>query len=162
MGKTKFSENSILGIIYTFVLAAIIAVFVGITINTFHPAPEYPREEITVYKNEKEPTVEEQNAAAKRSEEIQQEFEKKQQSWAQLTSIIVIAAATLLVALGLFLAGKMPVLPNGILMGGLATIFYGVITAAMSESRYVIFGVVTASLAIIATAGYLKFVHFEK
>jgi len=51
---------------------------------------------------------------------------------------------------------------NGILLGGLFTIFYGVIVAMMSESRYLIFGVVTVSLAIIVTAGYFKFVKPHK
>lgn len=160
MAKQKITDKSVLGIIYTFVLALIIAVFVGITINTFYPAPKFPGEQMVTVKNTGTPTAEQQAADAK-NEALQKEYQKKQQDWAQVASIIVITAATVFVALGLFLAGKMPVLPNGVLMGGLFTIFYGVATAMMSESRYIIFGVVTASLVIIVTAGYLKFVKLE-
>ncbi len=159
MAKQKITDKSVLGMIYTFVLALIIAVFVGITINTFYPAPDFPNEQMVEIK-ESEPTAE-RIAIEKQNEALQKEYQKKQQDWAQVASIIVITAATFFVALGLFLAGKMPVLPNGVLMGGLFTIFYGVVTAMMSESRYVIFGVVTASLVVIVTAGYLKFVRFE-
>lgn len=157
MAKKKITDSSVLGIIYTFVLAAIIAVFVGITINTFYPASDYPTQEITQVKDAEDPTAAEK-AALEENERIQKEYETKRKDWSQNVSIILIVTATALVALGLYLAGKMPVLPNGILMGGLATIFYGVVTATLSESRYLIFGVVTASLAIIATAGYLRFV----
>ena len=159
MAKKKITDNSVLGMIYTFILALIIAVFVGITINTFYPGPEYPNQEMTEMKEE--PTTEEEKAMAEKNRVIEEEYREKNEDWSQNVSIIVISAATVFVALGLFLAGKMPVLPNGVLMGGLFTIFYGVGMAMSSGSRYVIFGVVTASLVIIVAAGYLKFVHNE-
>jgi uncharacterized membrane protein len=145
--------------IYTFILALIIAVFVAITINTFYPGPEYPNQEMTEQKAA--PDTAEEKAIEAENRAVEEEYREKNEDWSQNVSIIVISAATVFVALGLFLAGKMPVLPNGVLMGGLFTIFHGVGMAMSSGSRYVIFGVVTASLAIIVAAGYLKFVHNE-
>lgn len=160
MAKKKITDNSVLGIIYTFVLALIIAFFVGISINTFYPAPEYPDGQMTEMKAE--PTTEEQKAADEANRKIESEYREKQKDWAQNASVIIIVAATLCVALGLFLAGRMPVIPNGVLMGGLFTIFYAVVIAMSSESRYLIFGVVTTSLIVIVAAGYLRFVRPEK
>lgn len=154
MAKAKLDEHSILGLIYSFILALILAFFIGITINTFYPAPKTPAM-IEQQNFVKEPTPTQQTELQR----ADQEFSMKRKDWAQNASIIVISAATVLVGLGLFLAGKMPVLPNGVLLGGLFTIFYGVTMAMSSESRYVIFGVVTASLIIIFLAGYLKFVR---
>jgi hypothetical protein len=154
----KVTDNSILGLIYTLILAAIIALFIGITLNTFYPAPEFRNEPTMIYKDERAPTEAEQEEERRLSEEHQQKVAK----WAEVSSVIIVISATLLVAVGLYLAGKMPILPNGILLGGFFTLFYGTVLGFQSENRYLIFGVTTASLLVVLTAGYLKFVRGHK
>lgn len=156
----KVTDNSILGIIYTIILAVIIAVFIGVTLNTFYPAPEYPRTDVyeAIESEDREPTVAEQ----KEDQRIQNEYDQKMQDWSQVASIVILISATALVALGLFMAEKMPIIPNGVLLGGLFTLFYGVVLGFQSNERYLIFGVTTASLVVIVTAGYLKFVKPTK
>lgn len=153
----KITADSFMGIIYTLVLAIIIAIFVGVTINTFYPNPNYP--ESDVYKNveleDREPTKEE----IIEDEKQMREYDKRMQEWSQLTSIIALSAATLLVAIGLFIGSKIPIIPNGVLLGGLFTLFYGVILGFRSDSRFVTFGVTTAALFIVIGAGYMKFVR---
>lgn len=90
------------------------------------------------------------------------EYEKLQKVWLRTASVVVVITASILVALGLFLAGKMEILPNGTLLGGLFTILYGVGLIIASQSRYLIFFVTTTSLDVIVAAGYLKFVRSER
>jgi hypothetical protein len=111
-----------------------------------------------IYKDERAPTEAEQEEERRLSEEHQQKVAK----WAEVSSVIIVISATLLVAVGLYLAGKMPILPNGILLGGFFTLFYGTVLGFQSENRYLIFGVTTASLLVVLTAGYLKFVRGHK
>lgn len=160
MTKKKISEISALGLIYTIILAVIIAIFIGTTINTFYPSPEFPTEQTVQIKEPGNP--EEQKLANLHNEKIQRDFEQKRQKWAENVSIIIISVSTILATLGLFLGNKLPIIPNGILLGGLFTIFYGIMTSFMSQSRYTIFGIVSASLIIIILAGYWKFVGFQK
>ncbi len=166
--KTKISDSSVLGIIYTLVLAAILAVFVGVTLNTFYPAPEYPDyESLEVNYNEKgQPATEQdrlnEKANMEKSEEISKKHQKAYQAWQVNASIIIFLAASFLVAVGLFMSGRMAILPNGILLGGFFTLLYGVGLGLSSQSRYAVFFVTTASLVVIVAAGYLKFVRPEK
>ncbi|MDI6800358.1 MAG: hypothetical protein QMD53_06860 [Actinomycetota bacterium] len=170
--KSKFSESSVLGIIYTLVLAAILAVFVGIALNTFYPAPEYseyPREELVQYGEDNKPLTEKDRANEKINNERRVAFEKEVEKhevaykeWMAVASIVIFIAATLLVALGLFQSGKVHILPNGILLGGFFTLLYGVGLGLASQSRYLIFFVTSASLVVILAAGYLKFVRPER
>ncbi|MBW6431790.1 hypothetical protein K0A96_01225 [Patescibacteria group bacterium] len=153
----KVTDNSVLGIIYTFILAVIITVFVGVTLNTFYPSPEPPETKPTE-KPYEEMTASDKNVE-RENEELYKAHEEERKVWSQNSSIIILIAATVLVALGLFLAGKMTIIPNGILLGGLFTIFMGIILGLASQNRYLIFGVTTASLVVIVGAGYLKFVR---
>lgn len=153
----KVTDNSVLGIIYTFILAVIITVFVGVTLNTFYPAPEYP-ETRPIEKPQEEFTADDKSIE-RENEELYKAHEEDRKTWSQNSSIIILITATVLVALGLFIAGKMPIIPNGVLLGGLFTIFMGIILGFASQNRYLIFGVTTASLLVIVGAGYLKFVR---
>ncbi len=157
MTKIKITDNSIMGIIYALVLAAILTFFIGITLNTFYPAPEYPTEQVTELKNTPTTTAEKEVEAA--NKKIETDYREKEKDWAQVATIVVITAATFLVALGLYLAGRMPIIPNGVLLGGLFSIFMSIVYSMMSESRYLQFGIVTASLLVIVAAGYFKFVR---
>jgi VIT1/CCC1 family predicted Fe2+/Mn2+ transporter len=150
----KITDNSILGLIYTLILAAIITLFIGITLNTFYQAPKYPNEPVYEYKEGREPTKEE----IEQEQQISEEHQKKMEKWSETSSVIIVVSATFLVALGLFLAGRLPILPNGILLGGFFTLFYGTILGFQSQNRYLIFGVTTAALLVVVLAGYLKFV----
>lgn len=154
----KVTDNSILGLIYTLILAAIIALFIGITLNTFYPAPEFRNEPTVALKEQEAPTLAQQEEERRLSEEHQQKIAR----WAEVSSVLIVVSATALVAIGLYLAGRMPILPNGILLGGFFTLFYGTALGFQSENRYLIFGVTTASLVVVLVAGYLKFVREHK
>jgi len=118
--------NIALELIYTFILAVILTVFVGVTLNTFYPKPEHPKAQ-PIEKPYEEMTKSDWEIEEKENEEILKKHEEERKTWLQNSSIIIIITSTLLIALGLFLTKRMPIIPNGILLGGLFTIFIGII-----------------------------------
>lgn len=58
--------------------------------------------------------------------DLEQRRNDESAQWQQSTSVILIVIATLLMALSLSLGASMTVLSNGILLGGLFTMLYGV------------------------------------
>jgi hypothetical protein len=78
------------------------------------------------------------------------------------TSVILIVLATMLMALALALGDSGSVLSNGILLGGLFTMLYGVGWGLASGNSVTRFLVLVAALAVSLVLGYLKFVRGRK
>ena len=75
------------------------------------------------------------------------------------TSVILIVLATMLMAVALALGDSVAVLSNGILLGGLFTMLYGVGWGLASGNSVTRFLVLVAALAVSLVLGYLKFVR---
>ena len=76
--------------------------------------------------------------------------------------MILIVIATMLMALALALGDSVSVLSNGILLGGLFTMLYGVGWGLASGNSVTRFLVLVAALAVSLVLGYLKFVRGRK
>ncbi len=61
-------------------------------------------------------------------------------------------------AISLIRAEQLPIVSNGLLLGGVFTMIYGVGWIVMSTASYARFGVLTAALGITLTLGYVRFV----
>lgn len=88
---------------------------------------------------------------------LQQKASDQRQEWSQRTSVVLIVIATALMALSLALGDSMSVLSNGILLGGLFTMLYGVGWGLASGNSLTRFLVLVAALAVSVGLGYLKF-----
>jgi uncharacterized membrane protein len=81
------------------------------------------------------------------------------QIWARNTSIILILFATLVMGISLIRSEQLRVISNGLLLGGLFTMVYGVGWIIASGESVARFGVIVFALAITLGLGYLKFVR---
>jgi hypothetical protein len=91
--------------------------------------------------------------------QLQDRAQQERGDWGQRTSIILIVIATTLMATSLLLAEGVAVMSNGILLGGLFTMLYGVgwgLAAGNSVTRFV---VLVAALLVSLGLGYVKFVR---
>lgn len=91
--------------------------------------------------------------------QLQDRAEEERGQWGQRTSIVLIVIATTLMATSLLLAEGVAVMSNGILLGGLFTMLYGVgwgLAAGNSVTRFV---VLVAALLVSLGLGYVKFVR---
>ncbi len=91
--------------------------------------------------------------------DLQRTAAEQQSQWQQTTSVTLIVLATLLMALSLALGDSVSVLSNGILLGGLFTMLYGVGWGLASGSSLTRFLVLVAALGVSLALGYLKFVR---
>lgn len=152
-------DNKVLRFMYTFFLGVLLAIFVGVGVNTFYPGPEPPEypASLTTYSN-KEPTDEQQKAEKEFQEQIQQ-HEKDMQPYNRNVSIITLGAAVVLLTVSLVFEKKIKFIADGIMLGGLFTLFYSLGRSFASQDSKYIFGVVTVALVVVLYLGYHRFVR---
>lgn len=170
MAETR--RDSGLRTIFSFFLGLMLTAFVGVGVYTFHPPPDQYDRQIqelgrreSVIRNARSPT---QLSPAEQSqiEEIDRQrrdlVEKAAQErkpWGRSTSVILIVFATLAMAVSLVRADQLPVISNGLLLGGLFTMLYGVGWIVATDTSVTRFLVMTAALAITLGLGYVRFVR---
>lgn len=156
--------------IFSVFLGLMLMAFVGVGIYTFYPPPERddtrrheltaresqvrqlrPSDELTADEREQLGAIERERLAL---DAAQAEAWKP---WGRRTSMIVIAFATLVMAVSLVRVD--PVISNGLLLGGVFTMLYGVGWIAATDTSITRFLVITAALAITLGLGYLRFVR---
>ncbi|HPF31018.1 MAG TPA: hypothetical protein PLO25_01780 [Candidatus Saccharibacteria bacterium] len=159
-------DNKILKLTYTFFLGILIATFIGVGINTFYEAPKYP-ETPSILKNsyDKEPTSEQLDAQIKFE---MQQFEMQQEEYAEIikpynrnVSIITLIFAVLLLILSIIFEKKMKFISDGIMLGSLFTLIYGIGRGFASEDSKFIFIAVSIGLLAVLYVGYHRFVKLN-
>jgi hypothetical protein len=161
--------------IFSFFLGLMVLAFIGIGVNTFYPQPDFSYRESPEIRElqreqqrlwDKGPEGRLSEADQKRVDEIQDELdelyeqeESYRQGWARNTSIVLIIFATLVMGISLIRSEQLRVISNGLLLGGLFTMVYGVGWIIASGESVARFGVIVFALAVTVALGYLKFVR---
>lgn len=168
----KERQQYALQTIFSFFLGLMVLAFIGIGVNTFYPQPEawdtpemreLQDEQNRIYQVTKgEITTQDQ----RRLEEIQDEMrvmtdqaEASRQVWARNTSIVLILFATLVMGVSLVRSDQLRVISNGLLLGGLFTMVYGVGWIIFSGESVARFAVIVFALLVTLALGYLRFVR---
>jgi len=149
--------------IYTIFLALLIALFVGLGIDTFYPgpkAPQYPIE-LDQVKPGCEETIEQQTLR-KEFNQAQSQFLEEFKPYSRNVSIISLVASIIVLVLSLTLLVKIKMIADGILLGGVFVTAYSIIRGFMSESSEFRFLIITIGLIIALTLGYIKFIRPRK
>lgn len=161
--------------IFAFFLGLMVTAFVGVGVYTFYPSSSRPlvqemetlnRREQAI-RNSKAPDALTPEDRARIQEIADQRAEKAdarrtlEEAWGRRTSIILIAFATLAMAVSLIRAVQLPVISNGLLLGGVFTMVYGVGWILVSDTSTIRFFVMTAALGITLALGYVRFVRRE-
>jgi hypothetical protein len=164
-------RNDGLSIIFSIFLGLMVAAFVGIGVYTFHPPPEAnPRleqitseeTEITGVRGGADLSESEQQRLRELSAErtaLWEESRAERDAWGRRTSVILITFATLFMAVSLIRADQLPVISNGLLLGGVFTMLYGVGWIVSTETAISRFVVITIALLVTLTLGYFRFVR---
>lgn len=184
MEDTKQGPNigrGVLQAIFAVFLGLMITAVVGVGVYTFHPNPgEANQEQIQALYDERSaidgcntPTPEQcrtwdQMTAAEQARTkaidaevatLQRAVEERASQWRMSTSVVLIVIATILMAVALALGDSVAVLSNGILLGGLFTMLYGVGWGLASGNSVTRFVVLVVALVVSLALGYLKFVR---
>ena len=158
--------------IFSFFLGLMLAAFVGVGVYTFHSPPEQfdsqirdlARREQAIRDSrppdELEASDRDQILEINRQRnDLMDAAEKARKPWALSTSIILMVFATLTMVVSLVRAGQLPVISNGLLLGGVFTMLYGVGWIVASGTSITRFVVMSVALVITLGLGYLRFVR---
>lgn len=148
-------ENSVMRLVYTFFLGVLIAVFVGVGINTFYEGPKAPEPNgifTTPVKDDAELQKQQRDYDAKYIV-----YNESLKSYSRNVSVVVMMAAVILVGLSLYYEKRSSIIANGVMLGGLFTLVYGVIRSMVSEDTRYIFMAATVALVVALFLGYRRF-----
>ena len=147
-------------LIYTLFLGLLIAVFVGFGIDAFYPGPEAPQYplELDQVKQGCEETPEQQ-ALRKDFNQAQEKYMEESKPYNRNVSIMSLVASIIILILSLTLLGKIRMVADGILLGGVFITMYSIIRGLMSDSSQFRFLIVTIGLIIALVLGYIKFIR---
>ena len=162
-----------LQIIFSFFLGLMVTAFIGVGVYTFYPPPETrTQRQIEMLNREMEDVQGFKEASAitdadraklRRIQDDMRRLQDKQQAEqrgrAAIRAVILIAFATLVMAVSIIRADQLPVISNGLLLGGVFTMVYGVGWIIATGTSIVRFIVMTIALAITLTLGYIRFVR---
>jgi hypothetical protein len=172
--------RGVLQAIFAVFLGLMITAVVGVGVYTFHPNPgDAAQDQIQALYDERSTidgcgspsgqcrewnqlTPAEQartKAIDAQVTSLQRASEQEASQWRMSTSVILIVIATVLMAVALALGDSVAVLSNGILLGGLFTMLYGVGWGLASGNSVTRFVVLVAALVVSLGLGYLKFVR---
>jgi hypothetical protein len=152
-------ENTFIKFVYTFFLGILIALFVGLGISTFYPAPEMPEYPNTTWNYDREPTEEERNQQEQYDKAIQR-YDEDQRPYSRNVSIISLSIGVVLLAVSLGLERrKIRAISDGIMLGGLFTLLYSLGRGFASQDSQYVFIAVSIALVIVLYLGYRRFVY---
>ncbi|MFH0712710.1 MAG: hypothetical protein V2A55_02565 [Candidatus Jorgensenbacteria bacterium] len=149
--------------IYTIFLALLIALFVGLGIDTFYPGPKAPEYPVELEKVESccEETAE-QGEIRLEFDQAQRKYQEDIKPYNQTVSIVSLAASIIILVVSLTLLNKIQVIADGILLGGVFTTMYSIVRGLMTENSEFRFLVVTIGIIIAFVLGYVKFIRSRK
>lgn len=157
-------QKDVLKLIYSFLLGIVIALFIGIGINTFYPAPKEPEMNIVcdAYKGNATKYDSCIETESKENDAKMKDFNEKNKTWARTSSIFVITAATIFAVIALTFSSSLEIIANGLLLGSIFTLLYGTVLSMISENRITQFVVISVSLAVTLAIGYMRFIREKK
>jgi predicted lipid-binding transport protein (Tim44 family) len=160
--------------IFSFFLGLMVVAFVGVGVNTFYPSPG------EAFQKQLQPLYDQQStlqaggktltpaesaqatAIQKQINAIQERQRVEEQAWSLNTSIVLVLFATMVGGISLVRSEQLRVLSNGLLLGGLFTMLYGMGWTIASGTSNTRFFVVLFALAVTIGLGYMKFVRLRQ
>lgn len=151
-------DNSMLKLVYTFFLGIMLALFVGIGINTFYSAPSQPKYPVELNNAGKELTQSERAIETNFSRQMDN-YNEKMKPYNRNVSIIAMVSAVILLVVSILFENKIKVISDGVMLGGLFTLLYSVGRGFASQNSKYMFAVISLGLAVALYLGYHRFVR---
>ena len=158
--------------IFAFFLGLMLTAFVGVGVYTFHPPPQQFDKALRDLGRKEQALREKRapNELTSADRDSLQAIERRRNEvidaaaaaripWARTTSIILIVVATLAMAGSLIGPDRLLVISNGLLLGGVFLMLYGVGWMIATDTSVARFVVITIALAITLALAYARFVR---
>lgn len=162
-GPYQGASNAVFAALYTVALAALLAAFVGFGIEAAYPSPTFPEDPYAAgpmmgpeFPGE-EPSPEFIEAQRKFQTEMEAYQQRLSDHHEVASAISLVAAVALLLASLLPQVGRLPVIGQGVALGGVLTLLYGIVLAVQTQNELLRFAAVSVGLVALLVAIYLKF-----
>lgn len=152
-------DNKIIRLVYTFFVGLLIALFVGVGTSTFYTGPVAPKFPATEFNTYGKDQTDEQIAKQKDYDKQMEAYIEKSKPYSRNLSIMALVSAVILLTLSIVFEKRIKVLADGVMLGGLFTLIYGIIRGFMSDNNKYVFVVITVGLAVVLFLGYHRFVR---
>ena len=149
-----------LKVVYSFFLGLLLVVFVGMGVASFYPAPkapEYPKV-LETSKVGIDEYTDEQRQADKDYMAATEAYSDRSNDYNRNVAMIVLAAAVILLVVGLAMESRATVLADGLLLGGVFTLLYSIGRSFAGDDPKYSFAVTAVGLAVTIVVGYRKFI----
>ncbi len=143
--------------LYIVAIGLLLAAFIGFGVDTFYTSPKFPEYPTDLQYNTSEKMSAEQTQRQKDYDKQMKDYEKKMSSYNQNVSVILIAFSVVLLAASLIGLSKLAVIGDGVTLGGVFTLLYGIGRAFASEEATFRFMAVAVALVIILFLTYWRF-----
>lgn len=152
-----------LKVIYMILVGILVSIFVGVGIDAFYTAPEYPKYPEMIVKAPVDGEIDDE-ASRKVMEDYQKEYDrvdKEHKIYNRNVSIIAIVSSVLIALVSIILHSKTSVISDGLLLGSVLTLLYSVARGFGSDNEKFRFVITAICLIIVLAIGYWKFIRGE-
>ncbi len=152
-------NSKILQFIYTLFIGILLAAFVGVGIAAFYEAPKQPEYPINTVAPKTDGTLDPayqiQMDAYSRA---QTAYQTRSEDYNRNVSIIAIIAAVVILVISLTTFHAIQFMADGLLLGGLITLIYGILRGFGTPDNKYRFVAVGVGLIVSLVVGYVKFI----
>lgn len=157
MAVKERGDSSGLGqvkVLYSIFLGLLLATAIGVGIAAFYPGPEPPDEESLEFsQGPQDEETERRNQAEYRR------YSAASETYNRNVSIIAVPFAIALFGGSMALLKRIPVIANGLMLGGLFTLIYAIMRSFGSGDQKFMFVIVLIGIAVTLALGYLRLVR---
>lgn len=145
--------------LYIFSIGLLFAAFVGLGFSAFYPEPKSPEYPAILSKPTSSELTAAQQSAQASFDQAQKDYQNSFETYSRNLSIWLIAAALIILAVSILGLGKILIIGDGLTLGGVFTLFYGLIRAMMGGDEKMRFIAVSFGLVVLIFLAYWKFIR---
>jgi len=154
-------SDHIVKYLYALVIGLLLVAFVGFGLATFYPSPEYP-EYPTALESRTKPSVDLTSEELVLEQDYQQkskDYQTEMSTYNLYASIVLIAISIIILTVSMLWLSKIEVISEGLTLGGLFTLIYGLGRGVAVDNNIYRFVAVAAGLVVILLLTYVKFIR---
>jgi hypothetical protein len=150
-----------LKVLYSLAIALLVAFFVGFGISAFYQAPQRPpmaSARVDAAQKAENPTQEQKQLLSERRQSWKA-YHQQVSDYNKVVSSIAIGVAVVLLGGSILWLSGLAVIGDGVTLGAVFTLFYGLIRANMTDSEVFRFIAVAVGLVVVVGLVYVRFVR---
>jgi uncharacterized membrane protein YkgB len=144
--------------IYVFFIGILLATFVGVGVSTFYQGPKQPEYPIIHSTPEEKVALEQQVEF----EKLNRQYWEENKLYSRNVSVITLIFSVVILVVSLTVLVKLPLISDGLLLGGLFTLIYSIFRGFESQDSKFRFLAVSVGLLVSLAVGYIKFIKNAK